>query len=131
MIPCEVIVIQPGTVEVKRPSFPLVDMKLIPLRFGIKQLVRVIGNTNPDVFRLSCADGSVVIKGRYNFTLVLYSDKDCADEVCRAAGSYDGTSLLSFLPAPTTAGSFFYSVIASNSNGDEQTLLSDSYTVKN
>jgi hypothetical protein len=133
-IPCEVIVKQPGDEGVKsfRPSFPVTGIKATPAKYGIRQLVRLQGDTTPDVFKISYKESGVVVEdGRYDFFLTLLSDS--SDPMSKIVGvyskgvvkfDYDGGGVVNRI------GTFKYVLSIINSNDDEEILLTDTFTVR-
>jgi hypothetical protein len=133
-IPCEVIVKQPGDEGVKsfNPSFPVTGIKATPSKYGIRQLVRLQGDTTPDVFKISYKEsGTVVEDGRYEFSLALLSDS--SEPMSKIAGVYSkGEVKFDYAGEGVVnrIGTFKYVLSIINSNDDEEILLTDTFTVR-
>jgi len=133
-IPCEVIVKQPGDVTAKsyRPSFPVVGIKATPIKYGIRQLVRIQGDVAPDAFKISYKEsGEVVEDGRYDFYLTILSYE--SEMLSKIVGAYrEGVVKFDYAGEGVVnrVGTFKYVLSISNPNGDEEFLLTDTFTVR-
>jgi hypothetical protein len=133
-ITCEVIVKQLGDVNAKiyRPSFPVAGIKATPVKYGIRQLVRLQGDTTPDVFKISYKEsGAAVEDGRYDFSLTLLSDS--SEPMSKIAGVYSkGEVKFDYTGEGVVnrIGTFKYVLSIINSNDDEEILLTDTFTVR-